>query len=107
MRRTYLELVGVQVTHSKPSKVYSINNVYVRRVGKVYKGVATMQGYDMTLHTRFTDIVQSIMNAYTPVIKSVWQQDNRRSNSFYLQFVVAFRPEKVGLVGQWKHWAEW
>ena len=107
MKRAYLELVGVQVTHSKPTKRYRIDNVYVRRVGNEYKGVATMRGYDMSLHRRFRGIAQSMMDAYAPVIKSVWQQDNRRSNSFYLQFVVAFRPEKVGLIGDWYHWAEW
>ena len=66
-----------------------------------------MNGYDMTLHIPFSEVVHSVMDVYAPVIKSVWQQDNRRIDSFYLQFVVAFRPEKVGLRGNWSHWAEW
>jgi len=107
MTRAYLELIGVLVIHSKPSRTYRIDNVYARRVANEYKGTATMKGYDMTLHTCFSDIVHSMIDAYAPVIKSVWQQNNSRSNSYYLQFVVAFRPKKVGLVGSWFHYAEW
>ena len=107
MTRTYLELVGVQVTHSKPSKRYRIEHVYARRVGNAYKGFATMKGYDMALHMPFKRIVGSLAEAYAPVLKSMWSQDNPRAHSWYLQFVVAFRPEKVGLTGHWDHWAEW
>lgn len=107
MTRAYLELVGVQVTHSKAARRYRIENVYARRVGNAYKGFATMKGYDMTLSGRFDKVAQCMMDAYAPVIKSVWNQDNRRTESFYLQFVVSFRPDKVGLTGHWVHWAEW
>jgi len=107
MRKTYLELVGVQVTHSKPTGMYRIENVYARRTGNKYGGCATMKGYDMALTQRFDRVAQCMMEAYAPVIKNVWNQDNRRSQSFYLQFVVTFTPDKVGLTGRWWHWAEW
>ena len=107
MTRAYLELVGVQVSHSKPASIYRIDNLYVRRIKGTYQGTGTMQGYDMTLHDRFTNIVQAMMRAYAPVIKSVWEQDSRRTHIFFLQFVVAYPPEKLGLRGNWTHWAEW
>lgn len=107
MTRAYLELVGVQVTHSKAARRYRIENVYARRIGNEYKGFATLKGYDMTLPGRFYTVVRCMMDAYAPCIRSVWHQDNRRTESFYLQLVVAFKPEKVGLVGPWEHWAEW
>lgn len=107
MTRTYLELVGVQVTHSKAARKYRIENVYARRVGNAYEGFAIMKGYDMTLSGRFSKVVDCISDAYAPVIKGVWRQENRRVDSFYLQFVVAFRPEKIPLPGPWEHWAEW
>jgi len=106
MNRTYLELVGVQVTHSKAARQYRIENIYARRVANEYIGFALMKGYDMTLYTRFQTIVDGLMAAYAPVIKTVWQQDHRRHRSYYLQFVVAFRPEAVGLDGRWVPWAE-
>ena len=107
MTRGYLELVGVLVTHSKAARRYCIENVYARRIGNEYKGYATLKGYDMTLSGRFDTVVRCMMDAYAPCIKHVWQKDNRRYSRWYLQFVVAFRPEKVGLVGPWEHWAEW
>jgi len=107
MTKQYLELVGVLVAHSKPAKTYRIDYVYARRVNNEYDGFATMKGYDMTLALRFCKVVHSLLDAYAPVIKHVWNQDNRRTESFYLQFVVAFRPDKVGLIGRWEHWAEW
>jgi len=107
MRKAYLELVGVQVIHSKPTKKYRIENVYAQRTGNTYGGCVTMKGYDMALAQRFDRVAECMMDAYGPVIKSVWNQDNRRVESFYLQFVDGFRPDKVGLTGRWWHWGEW
>ena len=107
MTRAYLELVGVQVTHSKAAHRYRIENVYARRAGNTYKGTAIMKGYDMKLSGHFDDIARCMMDAYAPVIKNIWNQDLKRTQSFYLQFVVSFKPDKVGLTGRWWHWAEW
>ena len=107
MTRPYLELVGVQATNTKRFKLYHIDYIYVRRIDNEYKGYAIMKGYDMTLTMPFHTITTSLMDVYGSVLKNVWRQDDRRNESFYLQFVVAFRPEKVGLTGYWEHWAEW
>jgi len=106
MNKAYLELIGVQVVHCKPLKSYRIENVYARRCNGRYEGFATMKGYDMTLILPFKVVVQNLTDAYAPVIKCIWVQADAATESYYLQFVVCFRPSYIGLEGRWTHWAQ-
>ena len=105
MTRQTLELVGVQVTHSKPTGMYRIDNVYARAPVDVFSGCAIMKGYDLALVEDFALVARAMMDAYAPAIETIWRQDTKRIARYYLQFYPTYGPRRCGTAGSWKVWA--
>lgn len=101
-----LELVGIQVTHSKPTGLYRIDTVYTGWPVDLFSGCKVVTGLESKLAETFVVVLRGIMDAYAPVIVNIYQNDTRTASRFFFSFYPTFGPERCGMRGSWTLWAE-
>lgn len=106
MKRGYNELVGLQATFSRVVSNYRLTHLYRWRKNGVISEAGSMRGYEMKRHCTIAKLANSLMDAYAPATLSIWKQTTKYNIEMYLQFEVGNTPDKLGLLGEWIHWAQ-
>lgn len=106
MAQSYMELVGIMLSHNAKLK-----RVKVRHLCKMVDSDNRMRfkwvnGLDKELMFPFSRMVSAFNDAYAHSILKIWDRQDRYVVQRYYELFHACGPRRVGLGGRWRLWAE-
>lgn len=106
MKRGYNELVGLEVTLDRIIPRYSLTHHYRWWCNGQKETEGTLRSFNMRRHIPAAEILRNFRDAYAPAILSIWRLVTKGCLKEFYQFEVGARPDELGLLGPWEHWAE-
>jgi len=106
MARHYKEIVGVLIREDLESNILYTEYVYEFVVPGQERGVYVATNYGFSCYTSFHDLVRRMEDLWAPVLGSCYKDLYKHNRQVYLSFQKTKHPKQLGLIGDWKAYAE-